>query len=99
MQRWLGGSPVVLIAVAAFEKGPTGKKIPRVVAVSFPLDSRGAILKPIRNTLGGSDVVVDTGFFGYNERMKAAASARTAASWHSEIQEASGGFHSRSDTA
>ena len=74
--QWLKGTPVVLIAFAAFEKN-----VPRVVAVSFPLDSRGAILKPIRHTLGGPGVVVDTGFFGYNERMKAAASHRTAASW------------------
>jgi hypothetical protein len=74
--KWLSGTPVILIASATFENG-----VPRVVAVSFPLDSRGAILKPIRNTLGGPGVVVDTGFFGYNERMKAAASRRTAASW------------------
>jgi len=67
---------VILIAFAAFEKN-----VPRVVAVSFPLDSRGAILKPIRNTLGGPDVVVDTGFFGYNERMKAAANPHSTASW------------------
>jgi hypothetical protein len=74
--RWLKGAPVLLIAFASFENN-----IPRVVALSFPLSSRGAILKPIRNTLGGTDVVVDTGFFGYNERMKAAASRRMAASW------------------
>jgi hypothetical protein len=74
--QWLKGTPVILIAFATFENS-----VPRVVAVSFPLDSRGAILKPIRNTLGGPGVVVDTGFFGYNERMKAAASRRTAASW------------------
>jgi hypothetical protein len=74
--RWLKGAPVLLIAFASFENN-----VPHVVALSFPLNSRGAIQKPIRNTLGGADVVVDTGFFGYNERMKAATSRRTAASW------------------
>jgi hypothetical protein len=74
--KWLSGTPVILIAFASFENN-----LPRVVAVSFPLDRSGAILKPIRNTLGGPGVTVDTGFFGYNERMKAAASARTAATW------------------
>jgi hypothetical protein len=74
--RWLTGTPVLLIAFAAFEND-----VPRVLAVAFPLDSHGAILKPIRNLLGGPGVTVDTGFFGYNERMKAAASSRTAASW------------------
>jgi hypothetical protein len=79
--KWLTGTPVILIAFASFETSPSGKSVPRVVAVSFPLDRGGAILKPIRNTLGGPGVVVDTGFFGYNERMKAAANPRTAASW------------------
>jgi hypothetical protein len=79
--RWLSGSPVILIAFASFEKN-----VPRVVAVSFPLDSRGAILKPVRNTLGGPGVVVDTGFFGYNERMKAAASSRSLDSWRPRFE-------------
>jgi hypothetical protein len=74
--KWLTGTPVILIAFATFENG-----VPRVVAVSFPLDRSGAILKPVRNLLGGPGVTVDTGFFGYNERMKAAASARTATDW------------------
>ena len=74
--KWLNGTPVILIAFASFENN-----LPRVIALSFPLDSRGAILKPVRNTLGGPGVTVDTGFFGYNERMKAAAGARRAASW------------------
>jgi len=74
--QWLAGTPVILIAFAAFEN-----HIARVVAISFPIDHHGVILKPIRNTLGGPGVVVDTGFFGYNQRMKAAASSRTAASW------------------
>jgi len=78
--RWLSGAPVILIAFAWFENSPSGK-IPRVVAVSFPLDSKGRILKPVRNTLGGPGVVVDTGFFGYNERMKAAANPRSTDSW------------------
>lgn len=79
--KWLRGTPVILIAFAAFENN-----VPRVVAVSFPLDRNGAILKPIRNTLGGPAVTVDTGFFGYNERMKAAAGARTAADWQPKFK-------------
>ncbi len=80
-QRWLTGTPVILIAFASFEKD-----VPRVVAVSFPLSNRGAILKPIRNKLGGPDVEVDTGFFGYNERMKAAASPRSPDSWQPKFR-------------
>jgi hypothetical protein len=72
---------VILIAFASFENSGSGKTVPRVVAVSFSLDSRGAIRKPARNMLGGPGVTVDTGFFGYNERMKAAANPRTPASW------------------
>ncbi len=79
---WLTGTPVILIAFASFENN-----VPRVVAVSFPLDGRGAILKPIRNMLGGPGVVVDTGFFGYNDRMKAAANRRTAASWRPRFRQ------------
>lgn len=79
--RWLTGTPVILIAFASFENSGSGKTVPRVVAVSFSLDSRGAIRKPARNMLGGPGVTVDTGFFGYNERMKAAANPRTPASW------------------
>jgi hypothetical protein len=74
--RWLTGTPVILIAFASFENN-----IPRVVAVSFSLDSRGKIRKPARNVLGGPGVTVDTGFFGYNERMKAAANPGTPGSW------------------
>jgi hypothetical protein len=80
--KWLSGTPVILIAFASFEKN-----IPRVVAVSFPLDSRGLILKPVRNTLGGPGVVVDTGFFGYNERMKAAANPRSVDSWRPRFKQ------------
>jgi hypothetical protein len=74
--RWLTGTPVILIAFASFEND-----VPRVLAVSFSLSRSGAIAKPVRNTLGGPGVVVDTGFFGHDERMKAAANRRTPASW------------------
>jgi hypothetical protein len=79
--QWLRGTPAILIAFASFEN-----KLPRVVAISFPLDRHGAILKPIRNTLGGTGVVVDTGFFGYNQRMKTAASSSTASAWHPKFK-------------
>jgi hypothetical protein len=85
-ERWLTGTPVILIAFAWFENSTSEKGVPRVVAVSFPLNSRGAILKPIRNKLGGPDVEVDTGFFGYNERMKAAASPRSPDSWQPKFR-------------
>jgi hypothetical protein len=84
--RWLTGTPVILIAFASFENSASGKDVPRVVAVSFSLDSRGALRKPVRDMLGGPGVVVDTGFFGYNERMKAAANPRKPASWQAKFR-------------
>jgi hypothetical protein len=85
--RWLTGIPVILIAFASFENGA-----PRVAAVSFPIDRHGAIMKPVRQTLGGPGVVLDDGFFGYNERMKEATNSRKRASWEPRFRKRPVGF-------
>jgi hypothetical protein len=85
--RWLTGIPVILIAFASFENGA-----PRVTAVSFPIDHRGAILKPVRKTLGGPKVVLDDGFFGYDSRMEEATDRRKEDSWRPRFKKNPVGF-------
>jgi hypothetical protein len=75
--RWLTGVPVTSIAFASFENG-----IPQVVSVNFRIDSRGTILKPERQTMGGTKAAdLEDLFFGTNKQMIAATDPNAALTW------------------
>jgi hypothetical protein len=74
--RWLAGIPIISIAFASFENGT-----PRVVTVSFHIDSRGTILKPERQTLGGTTAELEDAFLGTNKQMVVATDPRTVIFW------------------
>ena len=74
--RWLAGSPIISIAFASFQNGR-----PRVDTISFHIDRRGTILRPERQTLGGTTAELEDAFLGSNKQIVVATSPRAVFSW------------------